>query len=381
MELSRLADFSVINETIEVNEDVNQHSFWRLPLGEVYHVRVRSASTKNGLFSNWVALSFETIENNILYSVTEDKVTVNSVVFNWNTPDNGSDNLSTKVTHIELKPFKGAVIKHNLSPQDLSTQQTSVPSLAVNMQYVATIYNDRFPLGTQAFATNAQPDGNTWKLEPYSNLVYAIKAAKDQDIILLNEGVYNYATTEISIDDKLITIKAADGVKAKPRLYSRLLSLRGSLSGLNLEGIEISGARLDEYKQELPDAADHQWNDWVVNHSSGQNTVSLKVDNCIVRNYHTGLFNLSGTTGKVMESVTINNSILHHLGTDNETGLLNVGAAQLKKAMISNSTFYLANKIFVAIDAEKTPIMLLTLLLKIIRLTAASQLVDSILKQ
>ncbi len=353
LELSRMADFSVINETVEVLGDVNQHSFWRLPLGEVYHARVRSASTQNGLFSDWTTLSFETVENNILYSVAEDKITANNVVLNWGMPNNAGSNQSSKITHIELRPFKGAVIIHTLTPQDLSAQQTSVPSLAVNMQYVATIYNDRFPLGTQTFATNAQPEGNTWKLEPYSNLVYAIKTAKHNDILVLNEGTYNYATTEIPIDNKLITIKAADGLNAKPRLYTRLLSLRGALSGLNLKGLEISGARLDAYKQELPDAADHQWNDWVVNHSSGQNTVSLEVDDCIVRNYHTGLFNLSGATGKVMESVTINNSIFHHLGADNETGFLNIGAAQLKKAMVSNSTFYLANKMFIAIDAER----------------------------
>ena len=355
LELSRMADFSVINENIEVNGNVNQHSFWRLPLGEVYHVRVRAASALNGLFSDWATLSFETVENNILYSIAEDKVTANSVMFNWSNPDDGNNNQSGKITHIELRPFKGAVIRHNLLAQDLSARQTSVSSLAANMQYVATIYNDRFPLGTQTFATHAQPEGNTWKLEPYSDLVYAIKAAKNNDILLLNEGIYNYATVEIPIDNKIITIKAAEGVNARPRLYTRLLSLQGALSGLNLERLEISGARLDSYKQELPDAADHQWNDWVINHSNGQNTISLKLDDCIVRNYHTGLFNLNGSTGKVMESITINNSILHHLGADNETGVLNVGAAQLKKAVISNSTFYLANKIFIVVDAERNP--------------------------
>ncbi|HTG57738.1 MAG TPA: fibronectin type III domain-containing protein, partial [Niabella sp.] len=227
LELSRMADFSVINENIEVNGNVNQHSFWRLPLGEVYHVRVRAASALNGLFSDWATLSFETVENNILYSIAEDKVTANSVMFNWSNPDDGNNNQSGKITHIELRPFKGAVIRHNLLAQDLSARQTSVSSLAANMQYVATIYNDRFPLGTQTFATHAQPEGNTWKLEPYSDLVYAIKAAKNNDILLLNEGIYNYATVEIPIDNKIITIKAAEGVNARPRLYTRLLSLQG----------------------------------------------------------------------------------------------------------------------------------------------------------
>ncbi|RZK69763.1 MAG: DUF4957 domain-containing protein, partial [Pedobacter sp.] len=308
--------------------------------------------------SEWAVISFNTSENNILLPISAEDLVNTSVSLRWDFVVADTDNSSNTVTKVVLKPFVGPATEYTLSAQHVQEKQLKIDGLQKDMQYRATIYNGSFAMGKRDFITAAEAVNGVWTLSPYSDLAGAISKSAHGDKILLRAGVYDLSTVVPSLENKSITIEALPSQDAeKPKLYARGFTMTGTSSGLAFRGLDISGSRINEYDQELSNSQDHLWNNWLITldvASAGFDAISF--DDCIIRNYWAGIFNMNDTNRpphKVGNSIAINNSIVHHLGGNNEAHTFHTRAGQVKKGTFTNSTYYLTNISFISIDAER----------------------------
>lgn len=351
IELSRLADFSMLNQTQTVDNSAQEYVFWKLDPGEDYYCRIKRVDDKSE--TEWSTVTFNTSESNILVPVQREDVDGDVVRIRW-------DPISTdiKLSKITLKPTLGLIQEHMLSPTDLGNKYINVGDLDADMAYEVRLYDGDFVVGKTSFVTMAVPVNGVWTLSPHSDLITAIETSAPGDRLLLNPGVYDLSTLSPRILDKVISLEGLDETDM-PQLYARNFLLTGARSGISFKNLNISGARIDEYNTELPNSQDHLWNTWLVSlNEASANFDAITFDNCVIRNYSAGLFQMNDNNRpphKVGNAITVNNCVVYDLGADNDSPTLRINAAQVLEIAITNSTFYRTNRLFVKIDAERNP--------------------------
>lgn len=349
VELSRLADFSVLNQSVTLEHSVNEHIFWKLDRGEDYYCRIKKVDEDTE--TDWATVDFNTSESNILLPVASEDLEGKTAILRW-------DPISSdvKLSKIVLKPVLGAAKEYPLTSSDLSAKSLTIEGLDADMQYDVRLYDGGFVVGRTEFITLAVPENGVWTLSPHSNLLMTIETSANGDRIVLRPGIYDLSTLIPSIQNKSIAIEG-ENADDLAKLYARNFLLNGVESGISFKNLEISGTRIDRYNQELSNSQDHLWNNWLISldvASSGLDAISF--DNCIVRNYWSGIFQMNDTNRpphKVGNAIRINNCIIHDIGGNNESPTLAINAAQVHKFEVSNSTFYRTNRLFVKVDAER----------------------------
>ncbi|PRD49301.1 fibronectin type III domain-containing protein [Sphingobacterium haloxyli] len=351
IELSRLADFSVLNQTQTVDNSAQEYVFWKLDPGEDYYCRIKRVKDESE--TEWSTVNFNTSESNILVPVQREDVDGDVVRIRW-------DPISTdiKLSKITLKPTLGLIQEHMLSPTDLGNKYINVGDLDADMAYEVRLYDGDFVVGKTSFVTMAVPVNGVWTLSPHSDLITAIETSAPGDRLLLNPGVYDLSTLIPRILDKVISLEGLDETDM-PQLYARNFLLTGARSGISFKNLNISGARIDEYNTELPNSQDHLWNTWLVSlDEASANLDAITFDNCVIGNYSAGLFQMNDNNRpphKVGNAIAVNNCVVYDLGADNDSPTLRINAAQVLEIAVTNSTFYRTNRLFVKIDAERNP--------------------------
>lgn len=360
LELSKFEDFSVLNYSKMLEKDKNAYVFRKLDLGETYHFRIRANRSSPPSQSPWAVVNYSTNRNNILMPILPEHIVGNEVTIAWDFSKDNSLNASQLVTRILLTPVIGAPREIILNSQEKTARKVKVGNLAKDELYTVRIYNEKFARGMQTFATNAESVNGVWTLSPHSNLLSVIERAVNGDIIALRPGIYDLSNATAAIENKMITIRALSAIASDmPKLYARGFILNGLQAGLTLKGIDVSGSRLDAYKRELPNTADSRWNAVLVmvNASSG-GFDAFVVEDCKIRNYWTGIFNLNDNNRpphKVGKLISIDNSLVYHIGGDKAMNNISINAGDVAKGVFTNSTFYMAGRMFTLIDAERNP--------------------------
>jgi hypothetical protein len=360
LEVSKSEDFSVIDLMKTLDRNVTEHTFYKLSPAETIHSRIRMIRTQTNEKSDWAALTFNTSLNNVLFPISMEDISNNSLTIKWNISDNQAEGGSTNLDRVVIKPAIGPGREFQLSPLDKVSQSLKIAEIGADMKYTVTIYDGNFARGIQDFTTLAIPVNGVWTLSPYSNLKSAIENSSDGDQILLKPGIYDLSTEHITISNKSIIIKAlSDKKEDSPKLYARGFELNGENLSLSFIGLNISGSRLNAYKAELSDMPDHSWNSSLLTISANSSGFDKAIfQNCIIRNYLSYVFSINDNNRvphKKGNSLLIDNCIIYDTGKDNISSVIEINAGELKKAAITNSTFYRANKMFMKIDAEKNP--------------------------
>ncbi|TYR37982.1 DUF4957 domain-containing protein [Sphingobacterium phlebotomi] len=350
IELSKVPDFSVLDRQEQVTADNEAVILRGLDLAENYYARIRTARTTPESFSGWVDLTIVTNPSDILLPIKRESIDGDRVTVSWAYPqtDEGTSNL---VTHITMIPTFGLAREIRLSEEHKQAQTLTIDDLEKDMEYEVRIYNDSFLRGSQFFATPASPINGVWTLNPHSDLKDAVERSAEGDQILLNPGIYNFWNEEIYVDSKTLTIRSADE-REGATVYVKAFVIQGGNAGVYFSRLDISGSRIDRFKQEIPNTPDTRWNSWLIelaSEATGFGHVSF--ESCTIRNYYTGLLNMS--EGQLGEELTIENTLVSAMGNDGLHPFINVGAARIKKGVFTNSTFYNTNKMFINVDREK----------------------------
>ena len=351
LELSKFADFSVIDQSEFVEADKESVILRGLDLAENHYVRIRTQKSSPDSQSDWAQLRITTNPSDILMPIAREHVSGTSVTVSWDFPHT-DEFTSEDVSHILLVSEFGLAREMKLSEQQIVAKSMTIDDLEKDMAYEVRIYNNAFLRGRQEFITGAESVNGVWTLSPHSDLKDAIERSADGDQIVLKAGIYDFWNEEILIDNKHISIKSVgDAIDAK--VYVKSFVLKGSgNAGISFAGLDLSGTRVDSYKKEIPNTADTRWNSWLIRvdgDATGFDAVSF--DNCKIRSYYTGLLTISEE--QVGNSVSINDAVVTQMGEDGQHAFINVGAARIKAGSFTNSTFYKNNKMFINVDREK----------------------------
>jgi hypothetical protein len=358
LEVSKSPDFSILENSSSIDKSSTSHILRGLDLGEEYFARIRTFRNFPNSNSEWSNLNFTTKQGNILLPISMNDIDGNKVTIKWEFPEN--EPIPPHITKLMIIPNAGQAIEVQLTANDIANKSVIFDRLEKDVQYTVRIYNNKFLRGTEVFTTSAESVNGVWTLSPHSNLKAAVELSKTGDNIILKPGTYNFWLDTISIDSKNITIKAQETATIKPKLYVKNFNIKGTGTSITFTGVDLSGSRITDFKQEIPNSPDTRWNRWLISiNKTASDFNEIKFDNCIIRNYYTGVLEM--VPGQVGNSVTINNSIIHHTGEDQLFPLLSVGIARVKEGIFTNSTYYKTNKLFITVDNEhpqtKRPIL------------------------
>lgn len=352
LQFSKSSDFSILEYNLTIDKTKNSHILRNIDAGDNYYARIRSNRAVPMSSSDWVNLDFIASKGNILLPINRENVKQNTVDIKWEFLP--TDQTIGKVSRIVVIPNSGQSFEIQLTAQHIQNKSVTFDKLLSDVRYTVRIYNEDFLRGTQIFTTIALPANGVWTLSPHSDLKAAIETSKTGDKIILKEGVYNFWNESILIENKNITISTAAGSVSKPKVYVGRFIIQGMGTGIAFNGLDLSGTRVNDFKQELDNNADTRWNNTLLSMEGSSSTFDqISFENCIIRNYNSGLLKmLKGQTGN---NFNINNSIVHQMGDDQSSPLIEVGAARIKEGVFSNSTYYKAGKMFISIDREANP--------------------------
>lgn len=351
LELSKEENFSVLDRQEQIAAEKESIILRNMDLAENYYARIRTVRSSPESSSDWASLVIVTNPSDILLPIMREDIDGDRVNVSWVFPHSDNET-AERITHIVIVPAFGLPREISLSTADKMAQELTISELDEDMEYEVRIFNGSLLRGRQLFTTPASSVNGVWTLSPHSDLKDAVERSANGDEILLNPGVYDFWNEEIAIDNKSITIKAADeSVGATVYVKSFVLTGGGNMA-VQFAGLDFSGARIDRFKQEIPNTPDSRWNSWLVEIADdAAGFAELSFEGCMIRNYYTGLLNMQ--SGQVGDVLLIDNSILHAIGNDNLHSFINVGAARIKKGVFTNSTFYNTNKMFINVDRER----------------------------
>ncbi|PRD49300.1 DUF4957 domain-containing protein [Sphingobacterium haloxyli] len=353
LELSKVENFSVLDRQEQVDADHESIILRNMDLAENYYVRIRTARSSPESFSDWANLVVVTNPSDILLPIKRADIDGSRVNVSWVFPQ-AENETADKITHIVLVPTFGLPREISLSDADKDAQKLTISELDQDMEYEIRIFNGSFLRGRQLFTTPASSINGVWTLSPHSDLKDAVERSINGDEILLNPGIYDSWDEEMYIGNKSITIKAADESVGATVYVKGFVLTGGGNTRLQFVGLDFSGARINRYKQEIPNTPDSRWNSWLVEMADDAADFDVvSFEDCTIRNYYTGLLNMQ--SGQVGSLVSIDNTIVRAMGNDGLHPFINVGAARIKKGMFTNSTFSNTNKLFIDVDREKNP--------------------------
>lgn len=280
VEFSEDQNFGSIAKTVNVTAD-------QLPVqatlaGEtLYYIRVK-AKIEGKEDSKWTIVSALTSEENIFNTLPLANIEATSVTLSWPA---GSD-----VTHLSIMPGS---VQRNITAEEKAAGIVKVTGLTGETDYTVQLMNGTKRRGTITFRTNIDL-GGAIKVEPTSDFVSMLAAAKDGDVFAFMPGTY--ALGKVSIT-KNISFKGAR--PADRPIIKALVSLEAAVSfeakDIIFDGTDVVSAGVK---------GDHviQFNTASVAYGN------IKFDGCLMRNYVKGLLYLNVAAN--VESITVNNCIM-----------------------------------------------------------------------
>lgn len=322
-----------------------------LTVMQYYYARVRANQSGSTAPSGWVnSARFRITGEQIFLPVLDADLKDTSVVLRW-IPTAG-------LTSIRLTKQGGTPATINLTAADLTASQKKLNGLTPLTQYTAEIYRNAVLKGTVAFTTK-ELNIFAITLNPGDDLVAAVAAAANGDIIGLQPGTYNCADAtgafvNLVVQQKTVTIQSVSGNPANTKVNFREVTLKGSGAGVTLRGIEFDGAAANATANQ----ALYFLN--LVGNASDAEAASFtkaKLENCIVHNFGNAYFRGNRGTNNndhKIDTISVNNSLVYDNLALNAFTFFTLDKLQFKVLSMTNSTFYNLGRAFVSYSTAMT---------------------------
>ncbi|WP_439130006.1 DUF5123 domain-containing protein [Polaribacter sp.] len=298
----------------------------RLEGETVYSIRVKAVSSRGLNDSTWALGEATTLTEQIMLPSQPGDIQALSATLRWEAGLN--------VTHFVLEP---GTIRYDISAQEKAAGVATIPGLASETDYSATLYNNTKIRGTADFTTGIDI-GNNVVLTPSDDIFQAIADAASGDIILFEEGDFTAQVGRITLN-KSITLR---GLKPdfKP-LLKVAFTIDAGAENVELIDLDLTG--------DLPT----DLND-VVSYTNPGNFNSLLISGCNIHDYNRS-FVRGPTTDGILQSLTIENSIVSNILT-NGGDLIDFRNGDVLGVNILNSTFdnCAPGRDFLRLDASGT---------------------------
>tara|TARA_R110002049_G_scaffold993_2_gene7108 strand:- start:52601 stop:54151 length:1551 start_codon:yes stop_codon:yes gene_type:complete len=277
--------FNTIANSVQVNAD-ELPILIRLEGETLYSIRVKAVSTRGLNDSSWAEAEAQTLTEQIMLPSELGDIQALQATLRWEAGLN--------VTHFILQPGD---IRHDITAQEKVAGTVTITGLTSETDYSATLYNNAKIRGTAAFTTGIDVGDNTLVL-PTDDLFQMIADAAPGDILLLEQGDYTSQIGTITLD-KSITIQ---GLRTdfKPLLKVGF-SIASGASDVQLIDLDLTG----DAATELQD---------VVSYSDAGSFNSILISECNIHDYNRS-FIRGSTTGSILQSLTVENSIVTNILT------------------------------------------------------------------
>lgn len=296
-----------------------------LAIKQTYFARVKANAFEGTAESGWVVSdSFRISGEQIFLNVLDAELTDSSVVLRWRP--------SAGLTKIVLTPTAGSPREIALTAGDTTEHMKQVTGLTQLTNYTATIWKGNTLKGTVSFMTK-EKSIFTKVLSPGDDLVAAVAAAANGEVIGLNPGLYDVSSSNLVISEKTITIQSVSGDATNTKVNFKEVTLKGNGAGVTLRGIEFDGTTA---------GADYFINLTGLNSDSEAATfTNIFVDNSIVHNTDNAFLrgNRASAGNHKIDSIVVNNTIAYNNGNGSYHYFM-IDKLEFKYLAITNSTMY-----------------------------------------
>ena len=222
------------------------------------------------------------VEEQLFSPVGNEDKTSTSTTLRW-TP-------GELVTHIILQEGDNPEVRINLDDVDVAAGAKLIEDLSASTTYTAYLYNEEKKRGEITFTTLIDTGaGNSIVVEPTDDLKALLEGADNGDTFVLNSGIYNTETINVS---KSISIIGMDSDN-KPMLKDVVFKPEGD-AALTLKNLILDGAEANDGSQ-------------VIVYPAGSNFGDLVIEDCDIKNYVKGVLYLNNNT--LVNSITITKCI------------------------------------------------------------------------
>lgn len=298
-----------------------------------YYARVKANAVGSTSESYWVhSNGFRITGEQIFSSVLDAELKDKSVILRWR-PYAG-------LTRIMLTPAAGGSSREiTLTADDVTDAMKLIEGLTAQTSYVATIYQNNVRKGVITFTTK-EPSIYSIVLTPADDLVAAVAAAADGDLIGLQPGTYNCvdgtgAYVNLVVEGKTVGIASVSDNPADTKVNYREVTLKGTGAGVRLRGIGFDGLAAGS-------ASAYFIN--LVGLGADADAATFKnviVDNCVVSNMGNCFFrgNRAANNAHKIDTIRIANSIISDSRYLSAYTFFTMEKLEFKSLEMINSTF------------------------------------------
>lgn len=290
--------------------------------GTRYSARVKANADSDEYDSRYIAVSFVTQTENILFPIVASDIGATSVFVKWNPALN--------VTHLKIQGSQDLIV---ISELEKAAGEKLIEGLTGETNYVIEIYNNDVLRGFRSFKTLIDI-GDAIAVYPEDNLINVINAAEDGDVLVLWPGQYLAVSGSVVIN-KSLSIKALNPAD-KPVVYVRFVVDIPDGKNLLIENINITGFTVEDGV-----ATTTRQDSYVLDLAATANTGDVRLQGCVIREFGRSLFRAT-QAGAVLGKLIIDDCIINNVCfasndfIDIRTG--KVSEISITKSTISNSS-------------------------------------------
>ena len=310
-----------------------------------YFARVKALSINSTAESGWVnSAGFMITGEQILFTPLDAELKDKSVTLRWRP--------TTGLTRIVLTPAGGTAQTITLDATDLDASLKLIEDLTPLTSYTAAIYAGNVRKGILSFTTK-EPSIYTIILSPGDNLVDAVTAAADGDLIGLQPGTYDCvdgggAYVNLVVQQKSIAIASVSGNPADTKVNYREVTLKGTGAGIRLQGIGFDGLAAGSnslyFLNLVGNASDGEAADFK----------NIEVNNCLVSNMGNCLFrgNRAANNAHTIDTIRIVNSVVSDNRAINAYTFFTMEKLEFESLELINSTFNRLGRAFIGFSTN-----------------------------
>ncbi len=333
--------------SVELEENVYVLTEADLEVEVKYFARVKASAINTTDESGWVhSNGFMITGEQIFFPVLDAELKDKAVTLRWR-PTNG-------LTRIALTPDGGAVQNITLDAADNTAALKLITDLTAETNYTAAIYAGNVRKGIISFTTK-EPSIYTTVLTPADNLVNAVAAAADGDMIGLEPGTYDCvdatsAYVNLVIEQKSITIASVSGNPADTKVNYREITLKGSGAGVKLMGISFDGLAAGSGSLYFLNLVGQN------SDSEASDFRSIEVNNCVVSNMGNCFFrgNRAANNAHKMDTMRILNSVIKDSRHISAYTFFTMEKLEFESLELVNSTFHRLGRAFIGYSTNIT---------------------------
>lgn len=333
--------------SVELEENVYVLTEADLEVEVKYFARVKASAINTTDESGWVhSNGFMITGEQIFFPVLDAELKDKSVTLRWR-PTNG-------LTRIALTSDGGAVQNITLDAADNTAALKLITDLTAETNYTAAIYAGNVRKGIISFTTK-EPSIYTTVLTPADNLVNAVAAAADGDMIGLEPGTYDCvdatsAYVNLVIEQKSITIASVSGNPADTKVNYREITLKGSGAGVKLMGISFDGLAAGSGSLYFLNLVGQN------SDSEASDFRSIEVNNCVVSNMGNCFFrgNRAANNAHKMDTMRILNSVIKDSRHISAYTFFTMEKLEFESLELVNSTFHRLGRAFIGYSTNIT---------------------------